>query len=66
MGGAQHSGLYPGEGTRAEDFRNGGPDHEILEQIFEELRDWEIQLKHADIDWDELDDPGLDDPDLGL
>ena len=46
--------------------KNGGPDHEILEQIFEELRDWEIQLKHADIDWDELDDPGLDDPDLGL
>ena len=45
---------------------NGGPDHAFLEQIFEELSDWEHQLKHADIDWDELDDPGLDEPDLGL
>lgn len=46
--------------------KNGGPDHAFLEQIFEELRDWEAQLKHADIDWDELDDPGSDEPDLGL
>ncbi|MEM9878669.1 MAG: hypothetical protein AAF862_05245 [Pseudomonadota bacterium] len=33
-------------------MENGALDQTLLEQIFEELKDWEGQLKHADINWD--------------
>lgn len=42
--------------------RNGAPGESFLEQLFDELQDWEDQLKHADIDWCTLDNPGVDDP----
>jgi hypothetical protein len=51
---------YNGGKNRGND---GGPNGIILEQVLEELRDWEQQLAYADIDWDALDDPLVDESD---
>ena len=50
-----HSSKVVGDGKG-----NGAPDQSNLELILEELRDWEDQLRGADIDWDALDDVEID------
>ncbi len=37
-------------------LENGAPEEKNLELLFEELQDWEAQLKHVDFD---MEGPGL-------